>query len=269
MKKLLVLAVAVGFLLGFGGALFAQPAGTMYTLGDIYYYLLEGMEAEEGGSLEPPAGAVPGDTRFKTLKQIYEGIEAEFGKISTTAENVEEGVTFWSTDTAAWGVQTGTLAAGGGLLKTGQITSYRTGDDGTYQKGTAKSYTDNGDGTITDNVTGLMWAKDGNGAGCNNGATLTWNAAIDWAEGLTFATHSDWRLPNAVEIMTLMVEDAGQGAPYINTTYFPNTVSDDYWSSTSRPSNTDSALCANFSNGLLDNYNKTNSTYVRAVRGGE
>src|SRR5262249_20870553 len=44
-------------------------------------------------------------------------------------------------------------------LKTGQTTSYTAGDDGAVQKGDARAYTDNGDGTITDNRTGLMWEK--------------------------------------------------------------------------------------------------------------
>jgi hypothetical protein len=44
-------------------------------------------------------------------------------------------------------------------LKTGQSVSYVAGDDGAVQKGQGRSYTDNGDGTITDNKTGLMWEK--------------------------------------------------------------------------------------------------------------
>jgi hypothetical protein len=44
-------------------------------------------------------------------------------------------------------------------LKTGQTVSYAPGDDGAVQAGDAPSYTDNGDGTITDNKTGLMWEK--------------------------------------------------------------------------------------------------------------
>jgi len=67
----------------------------------------------------------------------------------------------------------GAESISGGLRKTGQTTIYRTGDDGYYQKGIARSYTDNHDGTVTDNVTGLMWAKDGNAAGCLNGQNVT------------------------------------------------------------------------------------------------
>ena len=60
MKKLLVLALGMVFLLGAGGRLLAQPEATGYTLSDIYYYLTEGTEATWGNhSLEPQSG-VPG-----------------------------------------------------------------------------------------------------------------------------------------------------------------------------------------------------------------
>lgn len=48
-----------------------------------------------------------------------------------------------------------------------------------------------------------------------------------------------------------------------------NAASDNYWSSTSNPNNTDNALNANFNNGNVNNNNKTNTNYVRAVRGGK
>jgi hypothetical protein len=78
-----------------------------------------------------------------------------------------------------------------GLLRTGQTFSYRSGDDGYYEKGMAISYTDNGDGTVTDNATGLMWAKDGNEAGCNFGNQTEWTPAVDWAKNLDFAGYTD------------------------------------------------------------------------------
>ena len=78
------LILSVVFMFAFGVVVVladspGPPAATGYTLQDIYDYLNSGMEATEGGhSLEPPAGAVPGDTRFKTLTEIYEDIKAKF-----------------------------------------------------------------------------------------------------------------------------------------------------------------------------------------------
>src|SRR5262245_21039547 len=65
-----------------------------------------------------------------------------------------------------------------GLPATGQTTAYGTGTDGDVQAGDALSYTDNGDGTITDNNTGLMWEKkDDSGGGIHDmDNTYTWCA---------------------------------------------------------------------------------------------
>ncbi len=62
-------------------------------------------------------------------------------------------------------VACGGSGGGGPLPRSGQTTSYGSGSDGDLRPGAAMSFTDNGDGTITDNVTGLMWEKkdDSNG----------------------------------------------------------------------------------------------------------
>ena len=59
-------------------------------------------------------------------------------------------------------------------------------------------FIDNGDGTITDKATGLTWQKGDSGRGLN------WSQALDYAENLDLAGHSDWRLPNAKELQTIV-----------------------------------------------------------------
>jgi len=59
-------------------------------------------------------------------------------------------------------------------------------------------FVDNGDGTITDNATGLMWMKNDNGAG------VLWENALSYAEGLASAGYTDWRLPNAKELQSIV-----------------------------------------------------------------
>lgn len=170
-----------------------------------------------------------------------------------------------STDTA---ISPGKGKTGGGLLKTGQTTSYRTGDDAYYGKGNAYDYSDNGNGTVTDRVTGLVWAKDGNGEGCNYGGGLTWSAAIDWAEGLDFAGRTDWRLPNVKELSSLA--NYGRVNPAIDPAYFPNTKGSKYWSSTTVATVPSYAACVNFDYGDGAGYPKEiNTYYVRAVCGGK
>jgi lysozyme family protein len=60
------------------------------------------------------------------------------------------------------------------------------------------NFVDNGDGTITDRATGLMWMQDDNGSG------LLWEDALTYAENLTFAGYDDWRLPDAKELQGLL-----------------------------------------------------------------
>lgn len=155
-----------------------------------------------------------------------------------------------------------------GLPKTGQTVEYQSGDDGTYEKGypkTGAKYVDNGDGTITDKATGLMWAKDGTGAGCNNGSMLAWDAAITFAEGLTFAGYSDWRLPNEKELQSII--DYSTYNPAIDP-IFTNTQPASYWCSTTYASASAFAWYVDFYGGDVYYVDKDGEFYVRLVRGG-
>jgi PKD repeat protein len=59
-------------------------------------------------------------------------------------------------------------------------------------------FTDNGDGTVTDSATGLMWQQVDSGSG------MFWEDALSYAETLDLAGHSDWRLPNAKELQSIL-----------------------------------------------------------------
>ena len=70
-------------------------------------------------------------------------------------------------------------------------------------------FTDNGDGTITDNATGLMWTKDDRGDGSSTGprSGLTWEDALAWVQeknNENYLGHNDWRLPNAKEMQSIL-----------------------------------------------------------------
>ncbi len=60
------------------------------------------------------------------------------------------------------------------------------------------SFVDNGDGTITDSATGLIWQEEDSGAGYD------WEDALDYAENLELADYDDWRLPNAKELQSIV-----------------------------------------------------------------
>ena len=69
------------------------------------------------------------------------------------------------------------------------------------------AFKDNGDGTVADAATGLMWMKVDSGAlkaGTKKDGKLNWQEALGWAEGLEYAGHSDWRLPNVKELQSIV-----------------------------------------------------------------
>jgi hypothetical protein len=78
----------------------------------------------------------------------------------------------------------------------------------------------NGDGTVTDNATGLMWSKN------DNDAVLTWKEALAWVREANESSHlgyNDWRLPNVKELQSIVNYNNApvyNGKPAIDTKYF-------------------------------------------------
>ncbi len=128
---------------------------------------------------------------------------------------------------------------------------------------TAGSLTDNGNGTVTDNGTLLMWQQGENGI-------MTWEAALTTCETSTLAGNADWRLPNHKELLSL-VDVMKVTSPAINTTLFPGTISSYYWSSTTYANSTSRAWLVDFNEGFSSNGGllKTLTHYARCVRGGQ
>lgn len=112
-------------------------------------------------------------------------------------------------------------------------------------------------GTVTDTATGLMWQRAEAGQ-------HTWAQALAYCENLSLANYTDWRLPTAKELHSLV--DYSRFVPSIDTTAFPNVVASLYWSSTAYAGNTNNAWYVNFYSGFVSNNSKTGYDYVRAVR---
>lgn len=96
------------------------------------------------------------------------------------------------------------------------------GQDASYQT-TPSSYTDNGDGTITDNVTGLMWEKSPSG-----GEKLTWEDAMNGLDAFNeekLGGYDDWRIPTLKELYSIVqfsgiFNELTPIKPFIDTDYF-------------------------------------------------
>lgn len=104
-------------------------------------------------------------------------------------------------------------------LADGRIKGYPSGNTGVglksfavkYVRGNTNygvnSFVDNGDRTITDEATGLMWLQDDSGSfgvGNDGSGALNWEQALQWAENLDYAGYSNWRLPNAKELQSIV-----------------------------------------------------------------
>ena len=169
------------------------------------------------------------------------------------------------------------------------------------QSGRQPSYTDNGDGTVTDNITGLMWRQspDRNGDGVINAEDkLTYDEASASASNMTLAGYSDWRLPTIKELYSLILfsgkDPSGAGSisptslvPFIDASYFEfaygdenagERIIDSQWcSSTLYAANTggyeDLVFGVNFADGRIKGYWISNENgmektfYVIYVRG--
>lgn len=129
-----------------------------------------------------------------------------------------------------------------GLLLAAPLASAQTCNPNMPRNRPDSRYTDNGDGTVTDKVTGLMWKQcteglsNSNNASpaCDNGGGVlyTWDAAFAHVQSVNatgFAGHSDWRVPNVKELKSLT--ETACDSPPINTNLFPLTPPSGVWSS--------------------------------------
>jgi len=154
----------------------------------------------------------------------------------------------------------------------------------------AARFVDNGDGSVTDSLTGLQWEQkddrdhvlnpanphdsdntfgfSANGTAAN-GSVFT--AFLSKLNGSCFANQCDWRLPTLAELLTILDPDLGQCAanngPCLDHIFGP-THSAPFWSATAVAGSSNLVWLAQFRDGSVLSSGKTASFYARAVRGG-
>ena len=218
-----------------------SDAAKMYTLDDIYNRINVGTTVISTTFTEPAAG--PGTGTMHTLNEIY----------ALVGERAQ-------------------------VPKTGQTTSYATGDDGDLEKGVSwpsPRFTGNGTGVITDTLTGLMWMENadaGNDCQGVDTGTETWASALASAAACNdaggYAGYTDWRLPNVRELFSLI--DFSQYNPALPSGHpFDNVQSYYYWASTTLAGSTTYAWYVYLGNGRVYYDFKTYTCYVWPVRGGQ
>ena len=150
--------------------------------------------------------------------------------------------------------KTETMSAGG--VKRFHARAVRSISSGTV---IPNHFTDNGNGTITDNLTNLIWQK------LPYSDTLTWEQSLTYADTLSLSGYNDWRLPNIKELQSINNETTTN--PSLNTLYFTVNNAKKYWSSTTLPNQTTRAWYLDTQFGITTYANKTNKIYLLCVRG--
>ncbi len=286
-----------------------EAGSQMYTLEQIYNRINNGATAnKETAFKEPSSGPTAGTGH--TLNEIMGKLPALDDTSGAVPGNVVAGKTYWGLTSGQWGLRTGTMQTPvdtdlvpenikqgvnifgvvgtyplSGVAKTGQTTLYATGDDGDLQKGVVwpnPRFTDNNNnGTVTDNLTGLIWLRNANCFG-----PRTWTQALNDANTLASgscglldgSTASQWRLPNLKELQSLidfayynpaLSNAAGTGKWVAGDPSFTGVQSDFYWSGTTYANVTIFAWRVHLDAGDANGANKPTTHYVWPVRGGQ
>jgi hypothetical protein len=276
------IGVVVGLLLALAGIALAgslnpmvgpgTSGSQMYTLEQLYDRLATGAAGTKMAAFTEPSSG-PGST-MHTLDDIMAAAPALDETNGAGAADVLSGKTFWGVTSGQWGLRTGT-ASPASVPRTGQEYAQAFGDDGDLQMGVdwpIPRFTDNSNGTVTDNLTGLIWLKNANCWG-----TQSWANALTDASGLANgncgltdgSVAGDWRLPNVREQQSLI--DYGQTSPALPNGH-PFTgvqTSSPYWTSTTYDGLYADAWAVDFFLGSVSRQGKAWTTSVWPVRDGE
>ncbi|RHX94256.1 fimbrial protein FimH [Leptospira yasudae] len=133
----------------------------------------------------------------------------------------------------------------------------------------ALALTDNGDQTVTDPNTGLLWAQcqDGtSGLACALGGAnlLDWNQALNACNVMNFAARNDWRLPNVNELQSIINFNQGF-APVVPNIIFPGIAAGLFWTSTTFDNNKDRAHIVDLGSGQIATNDKASTLNVLCV----
>ncbi len=210
---------------------------------------LAAMGSVQAGDMEPPGPPAP---TMVTLQEIYDVCSGGGGGSCGVPKTGQ---------TECWDGSGTPIACAG------------TGQDGEYQAGVLVDprFTDNGDGTVTDNLTDLIWLED---AACFG--LRTWTDALSDANTLADGSCSltdgsaagDWRLPNVKELQSLI--DFGSYNPALPGGHpFSGVQSSYYWSSTSYVNPPGNAWSVDLGYGYVSSSGKAGTRYVWPVRGGQ
>jgi len=228
--------------------------------------------AASAGNLDAPAAPTSAASAMVTLEDLYRKIDSQGAAVSPRTGAFTE---------PAQGPTTGTMHTLNEILalvtnrapvmKTGQTVSHLSGDDGATQIGVtwpSPRFSLMADtNCVRDNLTGLIWARN------MNFGSFSWSDGVAFCDGLEYGGTNDWRMPNILELNSL-VDYSRNGAPSLPTGHlFTNLVTANvsFHTSTTDASNSGQSLFLSFwysKNGTIGANAKSSSAYVWPVRGG-
>jgi hypothetical protein len=243
----------------------------MYTIEDIYNRLNDGTEGVKRSAFTEST-AVPASTG-KTLDDVMSKAPAKDNTNGAEPSDVTTGKTYWGLTDSNWGLQTGTASS----------------PSCTRDSSANPVFTNNNDGTVTDNRTCLIWLQDASCAGlagADGDGKANWETAKTAASSLASGTcgltdsssAGDWRLPTAQELGSLVhygysspaISNATGGAKWATDgNAFSGVQSNNYWSSSITAYSMTDAWYVNLNSGSVDSFFKTSTGYVWPVRGGQ
>ena len=194
--------------------------------------------------------------------------------------NVKTGINYGANGSEFTGTYAGSIVytnADNLILRSGQITSYWAEDDGIYRKGYTGGYTNangswngatrftnHGNGTVTDKLTGLMWTQNAN----QGPGMLQWTNALNRAADCNAGAYNDWRLPSVRESHSLV--DYGRFNPVLPLNHpFIGVKNLNYWTSSTVEISTVLAWRIAMNGGNVDASDKDDVLYVWYVRAGQ
>ncbi|WP_069472838.1 Lcl C-terminal domain-containing protein [Candidatus Marithrix sp. Canyon 246] len=243
----------------------SDASSAMYTIEDIYNRLNDGTEGVKRSAFAEST-AVPASTG-KTLDEVMSKAPAKDNTNGAEPSDVATGKTYWGLTDANWGLKTGTAST----------------PSCTRNSSANPVFTDNGDGTVTDNRTCLIWLKDADCVG-----QRVWADVDTSAEVVTLinaascdnytASFNDWRLPTIQELASLVhygyynpaiSNFAGDSQWQTGVIGFSGVQTNDYWSSSTSANYTTFAWYLYLFNGNVYSSIKADAHYVWPVRGGQ
>ncbi len=209
------------------------------------------------------------DWALPTDQQLFSLVDMDRNNpaMNTSAFSTTAAMYWWTTNAQAndtskiWVVN-----AGGGIgphpqsetISAGGTKPFHTRCVRSTPASVASSFTANGDGTVTDATTGLIWQQ------AEVTPTVTWEGALNYCEALSLDGQTDWRLPNIKELRSL--NDNTRLNPSINTGFFPGAQAVRYWSSTTQFGHATAAWFADFIDGHTSYIEKTTELPIHCVR---